>query len=103
MYLCNIYTCRQAQSLETTKKWGLCQLFSVCRYGGLWQDAIDIIEARPRNWKGAKLGAKSSQLAQVMEYTEIDPATEGFNKAQWEKNLLLLVVFFGVMFFFPVW
>ena len=29
----------------------------------------------------------SSQLAQVMEYTEIDPATEGFNKAQWKRSV----------------
>eukprot|EP00434_Breviolum_minutum_P023848 symbB.v1.2.021041.t1/scaffold1797.1/size100932/8 len=43
------------------KKAAFMEALNACRYGGLWQDAIDIIE--------------------VMEYTEIDPATEGFNKA----------------------
>lgn len=41
----------------------------------------------------------SSQLAQVMEYTEIDPATEGFNKAQWKKPVASCV--FLVSCFLP--
>lgn len=98
MYLCNIYTCRQAQSLETTKKW-LCQL---CKFAGMEAfGKMPLTLLRPlrnwRNWKGAKLVVISSQLAQVMEYTEIDPATEGFNKAQWKKTCCFLC-FFGVMF-----
>ena len=52
-----------------------------------------------RNWKGAKLiGKNLHNLPQVMEYTEIDPATEGFNKAQWKKKPVASCVFFGVMF-----
>ena len=97
-YLCAIciyiYTCRQAQSLETTKKW----LWKLCKFAGMEAfGKMPLTLLRPlRNWKGAKLGYIFTTCPGHGIYRNRSSYWR-LQQGSMEKNLLLLV-FFGVMF-----